>query len=507
MATRKPRLQINEITKVFPGVIALERVSFNVLPGEVHAICGENGAGKSTLMKVLTGNLQPEEGHILLDGKRIDIDNQLAARKLGISIVYQERSLVNDLNVAENIFAGNQPVGFLGLINRKKLYADTEAILQQLSLNNIHSKTKVGNLTPALQQMIEIAKALSQQPNILILDEPTAAITEIETKVLFNIIRALKKKGVSIIYISHRMAEIFDIADRVTILKDGKYQGTSNIEEINVDQIIKKMVGRELQKKDYHSFAKETFSLELKHLSGSAFNNISFQLKKGEILGLAGLVGAGRTEIARVIIGADQRYSGEVFLQGKKVDIQHPADALQLGLGYLPEHRKEQGLFLEQSVGNNIVVSNLKSTAKKGFINNSSIEEITSNYIAKLNIKTTGSTQRAVNLSGGNQQKLILARWLLCEPNIFIVDEPTHGIDVGAKAEIYDLLKSLAERGMSILLISSELPEILTLSDRILVLHNGSITAELNKAQATEEEIMHYASGTKNMFEKTVEDN
>lgn len=504
MDTSKPRLQIKEITKVFPGVIALERVSFNVRPGEVHAVCGENGAGKSTLMKVLTGNLQPEEGHILLEGKRIDIDNQLAARKLGISIVYQERSLVNDLNVAENIFAGNQPVGFLGLINRKKLYADTRAILQQLSLHNILPQTKVGNLTPALQQMVEIAKALSQQPNILILDEPTAAITDKEAKILFSIIRDLKKQGVSIIYISHRMAEIFDIADRVTILKDGKYQGTSDIKEINVDQIIKKMVGRELQKKDYLSFAKETDSLALKHFSGTAFHDVSFQLKKGEILGLAGLVGAGRTEIARAIIGADKKYNGKLYLQGKEVAINHPADALKLGLGYLPEHRKEQGLFLEQSVGNNIVVSNLKSTAAKGFINENCIDEITDKYIAMLNIKTTGSKQKTVNLSGGNQQKLILARWLLCEPSVFIVDEPTHGIDVGAKAEIYDLLKSLAEKGMSIILISSELPEILTLSDRILVLHNGSITAELNKAQATEEEIMHYASGTKNMFEKTI---
>ena len=415
--------------------------------------------------------------------------------------------MVSDLNVAENIFAGNQPVGFLGLINRKKLYADTRAILQQLSLDNIHPKTKVGNLTPALQQMIEIAKALSQQPNILILDEPTAAITDKEAKILFSIIRNLKKKGVSIIYISHRMAEIFDIADRVTILKDGKYQGTSNIEEISVDQIIKKMVGRELQKKEYRSFAKEAFSLELKHFSGVAFNDISFHLKKGEILGLAGLVGAGRTEIARAIVGADKKYSGKLFLKGKEVIVNHPADALDLGLGYLPEHRKEQGLFLEQSVGNNIVVSNLRSTAEKGFISNKSIDEITAKYIDLLNIKTTGSKQKTVNLSGGNQQKLILARWLLCEPKVFIVDEPTHGIDVGAKAEIYDLLKSLAEKGMSILLISSELPEILTLSDRILVLHNGSITAELNKAQATEEEIMHYASGTKNMFENIVLEN
>ncbi|MEM1137449.1 MAG: sugar ABC transporter ATP-binding protein, partial [Bacteroidota bacterium] len=331
-------------------------------------------------------------------------------------------------------------------------------------------------------------------------DEPTASITEKETIILFRIIKELKTKGVSIIYISHRMAEIFDIADRVTVLKDGKYQGTHHTADINVDVIIKMMVGRDLEKQYYQSHAKPKVSMEVKGFSGPLFHEISFQLNEGEILALAGLVGAGRTEIARAIIGADKKYTGELLINGEKVIISHPADAVKNGIGYLPEHRKEQGLFLDQSVESNISVSNMKAIAANGFIKPKKASKIAQEYVSLLNIKTPSTKQLSVNLSGGNQQKLILARWLLCQPKVFIVDEPTHGVDVGAKAEIYNLLKSLAKKGMSILLISSELPEVLTLSDRILVLHNGEITAEFKKEDATEEEIMHYASGTKNMF-------
>lgn len=494
------KLKLNHITKYFPGVVALENVTLELKTGEVHALCGENGAGKSTLMNVLSGNHQPDGGEIILKGQQVVMEDQQVAQQMGIGIVYQERSLVNDLSVAENIYAGNQPTNGWGFINFKKLFAQTRILLEKLGMADIDPTTKLEYLSPGKQQMVEIAKALSQNPEILILDEPTASISETDAKVLFQIIRSLTKEGVAVIYISHRMSEIFQIANRVSVLKDGKYQGTKEVGEIVVDDIIRMMVGRDLVKQDYKSHALEEIVMKIEDFNGPDYLNINFELKKGEILGLAGLVGAGRTELARAIFGMDKKYEGRLFLNQNQVSINHPLEAMNLGIGYLPEHRKEQGLFLEMTVEENIVATNLEVAVENRLLQFSKITEIADAYIQKLGIKTPDSKQKVVNLSGGNQQKIVLAKWLLLNPKVLIVDEPTHGVDVGAKSEIYAILKELTEKGTSIIMISSELPELLSLSDRILVLCNGNMTAELPREKFSEEEIMHYASGTKNMF-------
>ncbi|QHT68345.1 sugar ABC transporter ATP-binding protein [Rhodocytophaga rosea] len=495
--TQELRLQLKGISKFFPGVRALNKVSLDVYAGEVHALCGENGAGKSTLMNILSGNLKPDEGSILLNGQEIVIKSPLHAQSLGIAIVYQERSLVETLSVAENIYVENQPHHTAGFIHFKKLYSQTAALLNRLGLSSISPTTPVSMLSPARKQMVEIAKALSRNPQILILDEPTASITEAEVKILFQIIRELKAQGISVIYISHRMSEIFQISDRVSVLKDGHYQGTINTNELTVNEVIKQMVGRDLLEQEYQTYVQPQVLLEVQNLSGNTFHQINFQLHKGEIVGLAGLVGAGRTEVARAIFGADPIVSGQILLEGKPVRITHPADAIELGIAYLPEERKDKGLFLEMSIANNVVSAGLKQVASNSFINRKAIQQLALAFKNKLNIITPSIEQKVLNLSGGNQQKVVLAKWLSTAPKVFMVDEPTHGVDVGAKAEIYSILRTLAAQGTAILLISSELPELLTLCDRILVMQNGRLVAQLSRAEATEQEIMHYASGTK----------
>lgn len=493
-------LEVKLISKYFPGVKALDEVSLEIRKGEVHALCGENGAGKSTLMNILSGNLKADLGQIYIHGKEVNIKNQIEAQELGLSIVYQERSLVENLSVAENIFTTNKPCNRLGWIDYPQLYRNTQHLLDRLNIGDIRPRTLLRHLSAAKQQMVEIAKALSQNPQLLILDEPTASIGEVETQILFNIIRDLSANGVSVIYISHRMEEIFKIAHRVSVLKDGKFQGTRLVSETDVNEIIRMMVGRHLDKQTFQDHSREKVMLEVRNLSGLRFRNVSFQLRQGEILALSGLVGAGRSELARTIMGADKKVEGEILLEGVKVNITHPQQATQLGIGYLPEERKSNGLFLDMSVEDNIISADLSSAAKNGFINQTKVKKIAEQYIQMLRIITLSSRQKAVHLSGGNQQKIVLARWLLRQPKVFMVDEPTHGVDVGAKTEIYSLLKELTRQGVSILLISSELPEVLTLSDRILVMWNGLVTAELSRDQASEEEIMHYASGTKMMF-------
>jgi len=504
---RIPRLHLKGISKYFPGVIALDQVDFEIMPGEVHALCGENGAGKSTLMNIISGNTQPEEGTIYLDGNQTLIPNQMEAQKLGISIVYQEGSLVPNLSVAENIFSGHQPRNRIGLIDFKKLIALTQSLLDQLELYNIDPKTKLEYLAPPQQQMVEIAKALAQKPAILILDEPTASITETETQTLFKIINRLKCNGVSIIYISHRLSEIFQIADRITILKDGKYQGTNLVKSLDTKAVVKLMVGRDLDEQQYQDDAQsgsiqdgDEIVLETKKISGQTFNEISFKLRKGEILGLSGLIGAGRTEVARAIVGADPILSGELLVNNKAFVFDHPADSMKAGIVYLSENRKELGLFLQMSVNDNLLVSSMVSASSGGIVNAKKAIGITNEYIRKLNIATPSSEQEITNLSGGNQQKVLLGRCLLLEPDILIIDEPTQGVDVGAKAEIYKILRELVKNGTSIILISSELPEVLTLCDRILVMCNGIFTAEFSGEDATEDEIIHYASGLKTMY-------
>ena len=494
------RLRLHQITKHFPGVVALDGVDFELKNGEVHALCGENGAGKSPLMNILSGNHTPDGGHIELHGERIGIPDPQEARRLGIGIVYQERSLVGELSVAENIFAGKPPANRWGMIRFGQLFAQTRQLLDQLGMTEIDPQTRLEALSPAKQQMVEIAKALSQDPEILILDEPTAAISEADAQILFRIIRGLRARGVSVIYISHRMAEIFEIANRVSVLKDGKYQGTRQVAETSVEEIIRMMVGRDLVMQAYASQVRAETVLEVQGFSGPRFTDISLEIKAGEILGLAGLVGAGRTELARAIFGADAKYAGRLIFRGKEIHIHHPAEAMQQGIGYLPENRKEQGLFLEMSVEENIVATDLGATVRGKLIRQGQMTEVARHYIAQLDIRTPSPRQKTIHLSGGNQQKVVIAKWLLRNPALLIVDEPTHGVDVGAKAEIYALLRQLTAAGTAILLISSELPELLSLSDRILVLHNGRLAAALERSQFSEEEIMHYASGTKHMY-------
>lgn len=491
-------LHLEQISKTFPGVKALDHVSIDIKKGEVHALVGENGAGKSTLMNIISGNYKADEGSIFWKGKEVQIESQKGAQDLGISIVYQERSLIDGLNVAENIFAARQPVNRFRLIDTKKLTSMTEQFLETLNLGNISARTLVGELPPAKQQMVEIAKALSQNPQLLLLDEPTATITETEKELLFSLIKELTGKGVSIIYISHMLTEVFEVADRITVMRDGKCQGTANACDINIDEIIRMMVGRKLEKHEFETTVKDEVVLEVKSLSASRFKNINFSLRKGEILSLVGLAGAGRTEVAMAIFGADRSCTGEIYIEGKKVRVSSPLEAIKNGIGYLPEDRKLQGLFLEMSIEENVVSGNLKKIIRKHFIDKRKITAIAGEYKEKLHIAAPSIKGRVINLSGGNQQKVVIAKWLLVNPKILIVDEPTRGVDVGAKQEIYEILRKLASDGTAILMISSELPEAMLLSDRMLVMWNGEVTGELQcgKGHAVkEEEIMRYASG------------
>jgi len=481
------------ITKTFPGVRALDDVSFSIAVGEVHALVGENGAGKSTLINIIAGNYHPDGGYIEIKGEKVRMRNYAEALVKGISVVYQERSLVPNLSVAENIFADRQPRKFL-FIDKKKMYEETERLCGEIQLD-VKPSTLVGELIPAKQQMVEIAKALSNESELLILDEPTATITEKETEVLFRVIREFKARGISVIYISHRLQEIFGIADRVTVLKDGKYVGTRSIKDVQIGDVIKMMVGRDLYTEKYRSTYEEETVLEVRNLTSKKFHDVSFSLKRGEGLCFAGLAGAGRTEVARVIIGADPLESGEIFIRGKHTRIGNPEQAIENGIGYLPEDRKEHGLYLEMAVAKNIVSGNLNHVAKNQIINEKKVIEVSEKYKERLRIMCPSVQTVARQLSGGNQQKLVFAKWLLVDPDILIVDEPTRGVDVGTKSEIYRIIRELASRGTSIIVISSDFPEVLTLSDRIIVMYNGTITGELTRHEATEESIMHFASG------------
>ena len=492
-------LRVENISKEFPGVKALSDVNFDLKKGEVHALCGENGAGKSTLMNILAGTCKQDSGTIYLNGSQVNIHNQKHAQQLGVGIVYQERSLVNKMSVAENIFADRQPKNMLGLIDKRRMQNESSNLLKRLEMD-IEPKTQVGKLAPARQQMVEIAKALSLNSKILILDEPTATITEAETVVLFDLIRRLKQSGVSIIYISHRLSEIFEIADRVSVLKDGIYMGTKNIDQTSVDDVVRMMVGRELEAFQYKTSVCEDEVLCIRNFCSGKFRGVDFCLRRGEILGLFGIAGAGRTELAKAIIGADIKSTGELYLFGKKTNISTVKDAIRCGIGYMPEDRKEEGLFLKMSIADNVISGNLPAVCKSGFMQKTKTRAQARLYTEKLNIITPGINQKVVNLSGGNQQKVVLAKWLLVNPKILIVDEPTRGVDVGAKAEIYSIMKELASSGTSIIFISSDLKETLTVCDRLLVMRNGVITGDLRRDEFSEENVMHYAAGNKNQF-------
>ncbi|WP_200832499.1 sugar ABC transporter ATP-binding protein [Candidatus Halocynthiibacter alkanivorans] len=491
-------VEMRGIEKRFPGVHALKDVRFDLRAGEVHALMGENGAGKSTLMKVLSGVYRKDGGEVLINGKPASPAGPRAAQDLGIGIIHQELSLMNDLTAAQNIYIGREPRKRFGRLDEAALNQQTADIFASMNLG-LNPKTVVGSLSIAKQQMIEIAKALSYRSRVLIMDEPTAALNDAEIAELFVIIRRLKAEGVGIIYISHKMDELKQIADRVTVMRDGEYVGTVEAADTPVDQIISMMVGREVKDEPLQvpDLEHAEIALEVSGLSrGRDIQDVSFTLKQGEILGFAGLMGAGRTEVARAVFGADPRDAGEIKVHGKTVQISTPSDAVAAGIGYLSEDRKHFGLATGMDVRANIAMASLaRFTSKIGVLDEADMREVAVRYIRQLGIRTPSDRQEVRLLSGGNQQKVVIAKWLLRDCDILIFDEPTRGIDVGAKAEIYKLLEALTKEGKSIIVISSELPEVMRLSHRIAVMCEGRLTGVLPGGKATtQEEIMRLAT-------------
>jgi len=489
-------LYMHGIQKFFPGVHALNDVHLELQKGEVMALVGENGAGKSTLMKILTGIYTKDEGVIELYGKSVEITSPKVAQELGISIVHQELNLMQDLTVAENIYIGRETTKGL-FLDKKRQNQMAEDLLKSLNLT-ISPRTVVKRLSVAKQQMVEIAKALSyNNTKILILDEPSASLTTAEIEELFTFIRRLKATGVGIIYISHRMEELKQITDRITVMRDGQYVGMVNTADVTIDQVVQMMVGRVIyEEPKTHSNvpADAPVILEAEHLSSNVVKDVSFQLRKGEILGFAGLMGAGRTETMRLVCGADPKDAGTIKVNGTEVHVRTPSDAVRAGIGYLSEDRKLFGLCLGLSVADNIAMPSLDNLSGKVFVNDKLIEEHSKEYIDKINVKTPSFRSLVRSLSGGNQQKVVIAKWLLRDCDILIFDEPTRGIDVGAKSEIYKLMNQLTATGKSIIMISSELPELLRMSDRIVVMCEGRVTGELDIADATQEKVMTYAT-------------
>lgn len=489
---------INDLCKSFPGVRALHHARLEIVAGEVHALMGENGAGKSTLMKILAGVYQKDSGEIRIDGQPVEIASPRAAQALGIGIIHQELNLMGHLSVAQNIFIGREPRGRLGLfIDSEKMARDTAAIFERLHLD-LEPHTLVCDLTVARQQMVEIAKALSFDSRVLIMDEPTAALNNAEIDDLFRIIGQLKHHGVGIVYISHKMDELKRISDRVTVMRDGQYIGTVPTASTSMDTIIGMMVGRALledEKPPQTSQGGETL-LEVRGLNrGRSIKNVSFSVHRGEILGFAGLMGAGRTEVARAVFGADKKDSGEIWVKGRRVDVGSPSDAVGHGIGYLSEDRKHFGLATGMDVQTNIVMTSLRRFLSFGFLlKPAAIQGAAAKLIAQLGIRTPSALQKVALLSGGNQQKIVIAKWLVRDCDILFFDEPTRGIDVGAKSEIYKLLHALAAQGRAIVMISSELPEVLRLSHRIVVMCEGRVTGELSAREATQEKIMQLAT-------------
>ena len=492
-----PLLVLKDIEKSFPGVKALRGVSLDLKPGEVHAVMGENGAGKSTLMKIITGVYQPDAGEMRVGGQVVSVPGPRAAQALGISIIHQELFLMNHLTAAQNIFIGREPRKGLGLfVDEAKMRADTTALFARMKVK-IDPDVEVGSLTVARQQLVEIAKALSFNSRVLIMDEPTSALNDTEVDHLFAIIDDLKRQGVGIVYITHKMDEVKRIADRVTVLRDGQYIATLPAASTGMATIISLMVGRELADSSRaEGKGSEEDVLRVAHLNrGKVIRDVSFALKRGEILGFAGLMGAGRTEVARAIFGADPLDSGEIEIHGVRQAIASPKDAVRLGLAYLSEDRKHFGLVTGMSVSDNITMASWsRFTRGRIFMDDGRLKASAKDYVAKLKVKTPSVEQETRLLSGGNQQKVVIAKWLLRDCDILIFDEPTRGIDIGAKAEIYKLLQGLAAQGKGIIVISSELPEVLRLSHRILVMCEGRITGELDGPTATQESIMHLAT-------------
>ena len=502
MSNNEYILELEDMCKEFPGVKALDHVQLKVKPGEVHALMGENGAGKSTLMKCIIGMYQPTSGKIRFNGAQIENYDVIKALEIGISMIHQELSPVLEKSVMENIWLGREPKNRIGLIDHKKMYAQTKEVLARINLD-VNPKTLMKELTVANIQMIEIAKAISYDAKVIIMDEPTSSLTELEINRLYEIIRQLKAEHRSIIYISHKLDEIKAVCDEMTFFRDGQYVGQRTVKETSEQEIIKLMVGRDLD----HLFPKikteiGDIKFEVKNLSdGKHFKDISFDVREGEILGVAGLVGAGRSEVMETIFGVRHKVSGEIILNGQPIEIKKASDAVHHQLAFLTEERRKTGIFPVMSISYNIVSSSMETFENKfKLIDNKRMDDEAKNYIETLKIKTPSHKTAIQNLSGGNQQKVLIAKWLLTKPEVLILDEPTRGIDVGAKAEIHRNISTMAYTGKSIIMVSSELPEIIGMSDRVVVMHEGRITGILENKNLTQEEIMAYASGTKDDF-------
>ena len=491
-------LEMKHVSKEFPGVKALQNVDFQLLPGEIHALLGENGAGKSTLIKVLGGIYIAEEGEIHIDGKQVDISNVNDARDSGISIIHQELVLVPHMTVAENIFLGREPIGKFG-VDTRTMIRESQKMLDRFDLG-INASDEIFNLSIAQQQMVEIVKAISFNCRILVMDEPTSSISDREVEQLFEIMRNLAAQGVGIIYISHKMSELFEVCDRVTVLRDGTYVGTRVVAETTKDELIALMVGRELDQYYTRDHVKNTeVVLKCEHIDDGKkhhkrVSDVSFEVRKGEIVGFAGLVGAGRSETMQCVFGLTAGSTGDVLIDGKKVQIKTPVDAMKNGISLVPENRKAEGLYHIQSVSFNSTIEVLHKFISKLYVNTKREAEITQEFIDKMHTKTPSREQAVTNLSGGNQQKVMIGRWLATDPKILILDEPTRGVDVGAKAEIYEIMNELTKQGMSIIMISSELPEIINMADRVYVMYDGRITGCLDYEDVSQEAIMKLAT-------------
>ena len=498
--TETKLLEVRNLSKSFPGVRALHQVSLSVEPGEVLSVIGENGAGKSTLMKILAGVQSADSGEIVVDGQRVSFENTRAAMDLGIVLIHQELNLCDNLNVGQNIFLGREPLKKLGLVNSREIYERSTEFLQRVGLN-VSPRTIVSRLTIGKQQMVEIAKALSVKARILIMDEPTSSLSAQESESLFALIESLREQGVSIIYISHRLAEVKRLSDRVVVLRDGEFAGELVGEEITHERMVTNMVGRDVSQ--FYSRTSHPIGdtvLEVKDVVTPAWpkKKVSLHVRAGEIVGLAGLVGSGRTELLQSLFGIDQPLSGRVFIEGGPVAIRSPLQAVEYGMALVPEDRKKHGLLIDLSVQNNVGLVGLRANSRRfGFANFGKQKSDANEMIDRLGVKTPSNHQAAKFLSGGNQQKVVLGKWLSMSPKILLLDEPTRGIDIGAKQEIYQLIESLASEKMAILFVSSELEEVIGIADRVYVMHEGQVTGELQRDELSEESIMRLATATK----------
>ncbi len=487
-------LRMENISKHYPGVLALDNVSFDLTEGEVHCLVGENGAGKSTLMKILSGAIKKDDGRVIINDKEAEINNPADSQMLGIGLIYQDFKLVQELTAADNIFLGNEISKEFFFLDKKKMNEQAKLTLEQLG-EKINTDIPVDKLSIAQKQFVEIAKALRRNVKILAMDEPTAPLTNQETENLFSTIRKLKEKGTGIIYISHRLEEIFQIGDRVTVLRDGKSAGTFNLNDVDSKKLIQLMVGRELAEEfPRHSSERGEEILKLQNVEGGILKNINLELYKGEILGLAGLIGSGRSELVRIIFGADKKENGKLFLNGKELIIRSPRNAIDSGIALLTEDRNRYGLFMELNIRKNITISNLKSLLSGIFIDKKKEADASLNFFNQLKIKAPSVETKVEALSGGNRQKVVLARWLFSDSQVLIFDEPTAGIDIGVKYEIYNLINKLADEGAGIIVISSDLPELIGISDRIAVMCDGRITGILDRTEFNQEKILTLAT-------------